>query len=428
MRVLIIDNTAEGQARCARRFESFSQSDIETLDLRVKLVSDQDFMSRVHEADVLILGSGVEESGAQIARSALSHMPWLHVVMFVSAETYSGGAFRAAHAAGVRKVLPDEASPLDLLQELVAIHAEFRREGRVREAKIVLVTHAKGGTGATSICAALAEVCSVSRKKTLLWDLDVETRDLCRSLTVYGAEAKVVSSWVNGSREISRDSIVDALIPVSPDVSVLMPPDSMAEAMDLVCHTDGIRICQRVLELARVMHDVILIDTGGRIGPATGALMRAADEVLIVIDDTVLGLTALDLFLSYVKALVIGTDECLSFVVNGYSGSLLAVPQIEAELEPVHQLGPRPWRLPPVPVDPKASLWPGSGRTLYSMGQKSTRATLEEVAAELQLIERYEEDSENQKSGSWWERLLPKGKEEEMQGTLNVSVPKQYQE
>ncbi len=407
MRVLIVDRTAEGQALCARRIEAFNQSDVEMLDLRVKLVLDKDWQAQINDADVLILGSGLEESSAQIARSALNQMPWLHIVMFVTEEAYSGGAFRAAHAAGVRKVLPDDASPLDLLQELVAIYAEFRREGRIREAKIVLVGHAKGGTGATSICAALAEVCSVYRKRTMLWDLDVETRDLCRSLTVNGAEAKVVSSWVNGSREISRDSICDALIPVSQDVSVLMPPDSMAEAMDLVCHTDGMALCTRLLELARVMHDVILIDTGGRIGPATGALMRAADEVLIVIDDTVLGLTALDLYLSYVKALVVGTER-ISFVVNGYSGSLLAVPQIEAELEPVHHLGPRPWRLPPVPVDPKASLWPGSGRTLYSMGQKATRATLEEVATQLNLIQRGDmEVGAGGRSGSWWERLLP---------------------
>lgn len=381
------------------------------LDLRVKLVLDKDYLTQIRDADVLILGSGLGDSAAQIARSALTQMPWLHVIMFVTQEAYSGGAFRAAHAAGVRKVLPDEAKPLDLLQELVAIHAEFRREGRIREARIICVTHAKGGTGATSICAALAEVCSVYRRKTLLWDLDVETRDLCRSLTVNGAEAKVVSSWVNGTREISRDSICDALIPVSQDVSVLMPPDSMAEAMDLVCHTDGMAICQRLLELARAMHDVILIDSGGRIGPATGALMRAADEVLIVIDDTVLGLTALDLYLSYVKALVVGAER-ITFVVNGYSGSLLAVPQIEAELEPVHGLGPRPWRLPPVPVDPKASLWPGSGRTLYSLGQKATRASLEEVAAELLLINRGEQPADMRRGGSWWERLLTRGKED----------------
>jgi cellulose biosynthesis protein BcsQ/Ni,Fe-hydrogenase III small subunit len=409
MKLLIVDKTAEGQSLCARRVEAFNQSDVEMLDLRVKLVLDKDYHSQLREADVLILGSGLGEDASHIARSALIQMPWLHVIMYVTEEAYSGGAFRTAHAAGVRKVLPDNASPLDLLQELVAIYAEFRREGRIREGRVICVTHAKGGTGATSICAALAEVCSVHHRRALLWDLDVETRDLCRSLTVNGAEAKVVSSWVNGSREISRDSICDALIPVSQEVSVLMPPDSMAEAMDLVCHTDGIAICQRILDLARVMHDVILIDTGGRIGPATGALMRAADEALIIIDDTVLGLTALDLFLNYAKSLVLGPDR-MSFVVNGYSGSLLAVPQIEAELEPVHHLGERPWRLPPVPVDPKASLWPGSGRTLYSMGQKATRASLEEICMELNLVPRGTDMFEEaRRSGSWWERLLSKG-------------------
>ena len=66
-----------------------------------------------------------------------------------------------------------------------------------------------------------------------------------------GTEAKVISSWVNGSRDISRESLCDALIPISQEVSVLMPPDSMAEAMDLVCHTDGMTICQRILDLAQ---------------------------------------------------------------------------------------------------------------------------------------------------------------------------------
>jgi len=416
MRLLIIDSSAEGQSKCARRIEAFSQSDVEMLDLRVKLVLDKDYAAHIQDAEVVILGSGMgEEEGARIARNILGQMSWLHLIMFVTEEAYSGGAFRSAHAAGVRKVLPDDASPLDLLQELVAVYSEFRREGRVREAKVVCVTHAKGGTGATSVCAGLGEVCSVHKRRTLLWDFDVETRDLCRSLTVNGAEAKIVSSWINGSREISRDSVSDALIPVSQDVSVLMPPDGMAEAMDLVCHMDGMNICQRVLELARVMHDVVLIDTGGRIGPAIGSLMRQADEVLVVIDDTVLGLTALDLFLSYLKALVVDTDR-IAFVVNGYCGSLLAVPQIEAELEPVHGLGPRPWRLPSIPVDSKASLWPGSGRTLYSMGQKSTRATLEKIAIELGLATEGGAVDDSGKTPSWWERLLTRGKASEASG------------
>ena len=414
MKLLILDASTEAQAFCAKRIEQFGQSDVEMLDLKVKLVGERDYAERISEADVLVIGSGVGERGIAIARTVNAAAPWLHMIMFVSDDGYGGSAFKVAHSAGVRKVFPDSASPLDFLQELVAIHAEFRREGRTREGKVVVITHAKGGVGATSVAAALAEVCSVYHRRTMLWDMDVETRDLSRSLTVNGVEAKVVSAWVNGSREVSRDSLKDALIPISSDVSVLMPPDRMAESMDLVCHTDSITLVQRVIEISRLLFDVVIVDTGGRMGPATGALLRAADTVMIVIDDTVLGLTAVDLYLTYVKSLIGSTDR-LVFLVNPYSGGLLSVQQIAAELEPAHKLGETPWRLPQLTNDPKAALWPGSGRTLYSMGQKATKSALEKVARELTLIdaqggtEEEEAKEDSRPSGGWLSRLFGKG-------------------
>ena len=325
-------------------------------------MSEVDYLSKINDADVLILGSGLAEKAANIARQASSMVPWLHIIMFVTDEAYGGGAFRLAHSAGARKVFPDSASPLDFLQELVAIHAEFRRSGRTRDGLVVAVTHAKGGVGATTMAAALAEVCSVFHRRTMLWDLDVETRDLSRGLTVNGTEAKVVSSWVNGGREVTRQSLEDALIPISDDVSVLMPPDRMAESMDLVCHTESMALVQRVLELSRVLYDVIIIDTAGRMGPATGALLRNADIVLVVIDDTVLGLTAVDLYLSFIKTLVADLDR-IKFLLNPYSGALLDMNQIVLALNE-HQLSDQAWGLPPVPNDAKGAVWPGSGRTI----------------------------------------------------------------
>lgn len=418
MKLLIVDNTTESQAFCAKRIEAFNQSDMEMLDLKVKLVNEREYVDRVMEADVLVLGSGLSERAIGISRQAMSMAPWLHIIMFVTDEAYGGGAFRAAHSVGVRKVFPDSAGPLDFLQELVAIHAEFRREGRTREGRVIAITHAKGGVGATSIAASLAEVCSVYNRRTMLWDMDVETRDLSRSLTVNGVEAKVVSAWVNGSREISRESLKDALIPISSEVSVLMPPDRMAESMDLVCHTDGMGMAQRVVEISRVLFDVVIVDTGGRIGPATGAVIRNADVVLVVIDDTILGLTAVDLYLTFIKTLV-GSIDRIVFLVNPYSGALMGVPQIAAELEPAHHLGEAAWRLPPVPNDPKAALWPGSGRTLYSMGQKSTRLALERVAREIGIIGAAGADASSGapssgsqagpvdgEAGSWFQKIL----------------------
>ncbi len=385
MKILFLDSTSEGQAELAKRVESFSQSDLEMLDLKIRLVGEKDFAARVIEADILIMGPGVQDRAVQLARQATSLVPWLHIVMFVTDEAYGGGAFRLAHSAGVRKVFPDSAGPLDLLQELVAIHAEFRKEGRTREGRVVVLAHAKGGVGATSVAAGLAEVCSVFGRRTMLWDLDVETKDLSRSLTVNGIEARIVSSWVNGSRDISRETLKDALIPISSEVSVLMPPDTMAEAMDLVCHTDGIEIAQRIIELSRVLFDVALVDTAGRLGPATGALLRVADVVAIVIDDSILGLTALEQYLNLIRNLVSSLERVV-FIVNPYSGTSVAINEIAALLEPGFELGESPWRLPALPNDPKAESWPGTGRTLYSLGSKATRATFEKIAGELGLL------------------------------------------
>jgi len=219
----------------------------------------------------------------------------------------------------------------------------------------------------------------------MLWDLDVETRDLSRSLTVNGAEAKVVSAWVNGSREISRESMRDALVPISSEVSVLMAPDKFAESMDIACHADGIEIAQRILELSRVLFDVILVDTGGRIGPTTGSIIRSADVVLVILDDTILGLTAVDRYLSFIKGLL-GSVERLCFLVNPSSGALMTVQQAAAELEPTHRLGDKPWRLPALPFEARAASWPGSGQTLYSMGSKSMKQAFDKIARELGLV------------------------------------------
>ena len=385
MKLLIVDSTNESQAFCARRVESFSRSDMEMLDLKVKLVNEQDFAERVVEADVLVIGSGVGERAIAIARQAHAVAPWIQIVMFVSDSAYGGGAFRSAHSVGVRKVFPDSASPLDFLQELVAVHSDFRKDGRTHEGLVVAVVQAKGGVGATSATAALAEVCSAYNRRTMLWDLDVETRDLSRSLTVNGAEAKVVSGWINGSREISRESMRDALVPISSEVSVLMAPDKFAESMDLACHADGNEIAQRILELSRVLFDVILVDTGGRIGPTTGSIIRSADVVLVVLDDTILGLTAVDRYLSFIKGLL-GSSDRLCFLVNPSSGALMTVQQAAAELEPTHRLGDKPWRLPALPFEARAALWPGSGQTLYSMGSKSMKQAFDKIARELGLV------------------------------------------
>jgi MinD-like ATPase involved in chromosome partitioning or flagellar assembly len=386
MRVLIVDNSTASQALCAKRVEEFSKSDKEMLDLKVRLVNERDFIEKLGEADVLLIGSGLSSTALAIARRARMEAPWIQIVMFVSDAEYGGGAFRSAHSVGVRKVFPDSATSLDLLQELVAIHADFRREGRTYEGRIVVVLHAKGGVGATSVAAALGEVCSDNERRTLLWDLDVETKDLSRSLAAAGPESRIISGWVNGSRDITRESFRDALIPIASDVSVLTSPDRFAESMDLVCHADGMEIAQRIVELAKVLFDVIIVDTAGRMGPAVGGLLRSADVVLVVTDESELALTATDLLLSSLQSLIGGAEK-IKFLIRASSDRPVNFKQLASELDSIDELSESAWSLPAIPFDSSATDWPGSGNTLYSAGNEELTRVFKEICKKLDLVE-----------------------------------------
>jgi cellulose biosynthesis protein BcsQ len=386
MKVLIVDRTTETQAFCAAKVESFSKADKEMLDLKVRLVTDKEVLDRVSEADVLIIGSGLSGEAVSIARQARAQAAWLQIIMFVSDQEYGGGAFRSAHSVGVRKVFPDGAGSLDLLQELVAITTDLRKEGRSVDGRVVVIIHGKGGVGATSAAAALGEGCSIHERRTLLWDLDVETKDLSRCLAAAGPEAKVVSGWVNGSRDITRETFRDALIPIAGDVSVLTAPDRFAESMDLVCHADGMEISQRIIELAKVMFDVVIVDTAGRMGPAVGGILRNADLVLVASDDSELGLTAMDLLLSSVKPLIGGTDR-VRFLIRAISDNKIDLKQIAGDLDSTHELSEKTWSLPAVPFDPEVASWPGSGNTLYSAGNEALKNVFKEIATSLGLLQ-----------------------------------------
>ncbi|MCS6962068.1 MAG: ParA family protein [Deltaproteobacteria bacterium] len=386
MIVLIVDLTAESQAETVKIFEAIPPADAEVLDLRFKLASETDFETRLDETDIVVLGPQLGEKGLAIARKiSLSH-PWIQILMVCSDEAYRHGLFRNAPFVGVRKVFPVSGNPLDFLQELIAIHAEFKREGRAREGRVIAVTQAKGGVGASTIAGALAEVASFSGKRIMLWDLDIETRDLTRSLTSAEEESKLFSAVVSGSKEITRETLSECLVPISDNVSILPPPDTMAESVDLVCHTDGINLTQRILDVGRIGFDYIIVDTTGRIGPSTGTVLRLCDMCILVIDDTVFGLTATDLYLNFVLSLLEEPSR-LRFLINGLSGPISTVNQIANELSAGHSLTDENWSLPPIYADTKGATWPGSGSSFFGLAGTKNKEAFQQIAVELKILE-----------------------------------------
>ena len=386
MKLLIIEKNVERQGDYTRRIKSFDRRDIEMFDLQVSLATELDATDQIVGMDVVILGAGLGEATLNLARKLHTLNPKARMIWFAGESMYSAGFFRQAYAVGIQKVLPTSASNLDLLQELVAILDALRREGSVHEGSLVCFIQAKGGSGSTTLCAALASACESKGKNSLLWDFDVDTADLSRSLSVGAVQSGVFGNWLDGTSELTRESVKLAASAVSDYISVLPPPrESMAESFDLVCHTQGLTLSNRIAELSKATFDAILVDTAGRLGPATGSLISVADHVVLVIDDTVMGLTGLNMFVNFIKPLI-QEKNSLVFLVNGTSRASLAIKEVRDSLESIHRFGADAWRLPPIPLDHAGTGWAGSGDTLFTLGSRETRAAFETIAKELGLV------------------------------------------
>lgn len=383
MKVLAIDNSAEGQALIANRLENFDPVDLETLDLTINLCSPHTFQSRIPETDVLITGPSVAGEIKDISRQARAINPNISIIQFIPNCDYSKASLRSGQAAGVNKILREDSSTLDLFQELLRVHDGYRTSGKIRNGSLVSIAQAKGGVGATTICAGLGELCERKNKKTMLWDLDLESRDLSRSLMADGPERSLLSSWVEDPSLLNGKELKRALYTVGDYLSLLMTPGSTAASLDFLGHTEGIEIAGHVIELARVTHDNIIVDTAGRLCPTSGYLMRESDYIVIVVDDSILGLTAAHAFLETMMPIVKNRNS-IRFLCSG-----LNVPKIEIQrfIERELDFSEDHWILPELPADPAGGKWPATGKTLYSMGSRATKKAFESIAGTLGLLE-----------------------------------------
>ena len=375
MRILLVDRSTESQAALAKQIGEFDPADMEALDITVRLAGLESYQERLSETDVVIIGPDAEECARELSSKIRTVRPDMEIIVVVTDESYSRGTFRLTHQVRARKILPTSFSSMDILQELTLIQQSFKQSGKIRDCRVIAVTQAKGSVGATSVCAALAELFSNNGKKVLLWDLDIETQDLTRALSAGGMGGRIVSAWFSDSRPLTRESFQDALQELGNNAFLLSPPDDFNLAVRMMGESFNVVTINRILDLARASFDVVIIDTVGRLSAATESLLEASDLAMLVVEDSLLGLSAAAAYLNALSIVLQGTDRVRILC----SGINLKQTDIVKQLDPGMRLGSRTWQLPAIPFDKTVGRWPCSGNTIYSMGSRSTKRVLEQI-------------------------------------------------
>ena len=254
----------------------------------------KEVVSALHDTSAVISGSRpdlvlVQTTGPQdidaLERLAAAH-PEVDLVMV--SQTLESEMLVRALRAGVREVLQAPCTPADVVAAVVATQGRQRRTSPTQAksaaplaGQVLAVVSCKGGCGTTFVAANLAHLLTQDgRRRVALIDLNLQ----------FGDAALFISDGRGGSHvaEVARhiDRLDTAMLRSSmrealPGLWVLGAPDDPAQGVDV--GRDHVR---RIVELAREMHDHVVIDAGRALSPVTLQALDMADHVYPVVQLT----------------------------------------------------------------------------------------------------------------------------------------------
>src|ERR1700722_2146410 len=174
--------------------------------------------------------------------------------------------------------------------------------------RVYCIVPAKGGCGASTVASNLAYQIKRGGRRILLADLDPLAGTLSFLL-------KIKSSYsfmdvLARSHDIDGD-LWKAVVTTRSGVDVLLSPEVMTEGMS------DLKDAGSIIEYARQVYDLLVLDTGGVYGDWNLSQMRLADEILLVTTNELTSLQAVQRVLGYLDANNIPRYK-LRLIVNRY--------------------------------------------------------------------------------------------------------------
>jgi pilus assembly protein CpaE len=194
------------------------------------------------------------------------------------------------------------------LSKLARLQSTSDNAGK-EPAKIFAVMPAKGACGATTVACNLAfQIKRLGFKRVLLADFDPLTGNISFLLKIKSTYSFL--DTIQRAHELDMD-LWNAMVTEVNGIDVLLAPELLLEgAQDL-------RDCSPILEYARHIYDVIVIDTNGVYGEWNLTAARMASELLLVTTNELPALQAAQRALSYLDTNRIGRWK-IRLVVNRY--------------------------------------------------------------------------------------------------------------
>ncbi|MGX1908793.1 AAA family ATPase [Streptomyces phaeochromogenes] len=177
--------------------------------------------------------------------------------------------------------------------------------------RIVTVTGAKGGVGATVAAVQLALAAQASGRSVALLDLDLQSGDVASYLDV---QFRRSIADLAGISDINPRVLQDAVYTHDTGLGLLLAPAEGERGEEI---TD--RVARQVLAALRSRYEVVVVDCGAQLNAANAAAVELADQALLLVTPDVVAVRAAKRMVRMWDRLQIRKAEETLTVVNRFS-------------------------------------------------------------------------------------------------------------
>jgi hypothetical protein len=277
-------------------------------------------------------------------------------------------------------ICSEATKPTELVGKIL-LHAKKIKP--LNSGKFMLVAAGKGGSGGTTISAAIGEMLLHKGYRVAIIDLDDFSQSLTRFLQVKPCINENLQLLLEGARPIVGEFIEHAYSQVWKDESFsLVTPVGVANYYGLT-GPDTTRRLLQVIDYMKGSFDWIIVDSNIANRLVQRSLLKVADYILVILNNDPASLFAATQAIreNRIYASPAGTlvPLCNCTDRNGLNPSFIKGEIGRADKSYLDKWGPT------IPYCSKARNWPGSGGTAYSFGGKMFKHGIREIASLLHL-------------------------------------------
>lgn len=199
-------------------------------------------------------------------------------VVLVTEDTNSDFLLHALRV-GVREVLPAPATE-DTLRQAFARLRERQSASRRRDATILSVMPAKGGSGGTFLAANLAYALALQGRKVAFIDLNLQFGDAVLFVSE-GTPGFTIADVARQVQRLDASFLEASMVEVLPNCHVLAAPETPEDALEV-----NEAALRAILDVARKNYDIVVIDVGRALNATSVLALDQSTAVYVVLQLT----------------------------------------------------------------------------------------------------------------------------------------------